>query len=321
MLGIGFEQQHFFSQHYIEGGRVEGPQTFNNFLLELKKLGEKADSVYEYLIDISRDFPINKFLELISTLEFSTVGDTNFGKKIVADFFYQKEVELYNNGRYPTAVEKLIFLLYNGDLRKARNLEGDKVRSKEAPYTKVSEKYELYAIISRYLEQKKDIVTTNKIAAIKAKVARGEHISSEELDYCIEHKQISLSEVLSEIADVFYNLFQYQSLDKEYATNVENWLVDAYKILGISEHQAVLLTSAKYFARLLKNSGKNQDVDEKKHIEALLSQGLIPNISDEQISDFKDLFYYLDIELDARYEQLSTQHNRNLFMNQRNARI
>lgn len=304
MLGIEFAEQpisdgsfNSFQSKPIEQpnlskeeGVIDLQSRAREFFREFSRINDII-TVYEFLKEAAPFLSVNQMIHIISDLENKLIETTTVGKKLVADFFLQKEISLYNTHRESgelEPIEKIWFLFFDGDLRFATNLKGEKIRNKEAPYFLAPEKTEVAAIASLYSKQKN--------------VEEGEGIS--------------IVDVLLEFADVLYNLFQYQALDRGNTLDTEKILQNLYTVLGMTEQQASLLVVAKYFARLFKNSGKNDDSKEAEIVQYLIDNKMIPEVTKLQISNFVEIFCYAEKLLKARAQMLIEDYNMDLRMQQ-----
>lgn len=200
------------------------------------------------------ELPTQSPLEL--TLDLTHLAeDTSF--MLIADDFLRLEDRLYRGGRPLTAEHKLAFLIGGDseDVRRAVDMDGNPIYTKHADHAKPAEFAEALHAISDHLESERN-----------------------------------LPKVLSEIADVYYNIIQLSVLDPEFRDVYRTCMQRLSDNLGLTLHQAALLVIAKYKHRLIDNNGKKDIPGELAVVARLLNEGegdgpLIPTPSDEQLDE------------------------------------
>ncbi len=201
----------------------------------------------------NEDQPINPFEHPNLKLDFGHLSEEAIYAIIEHDLLTHENIA-YRNGQSVPAEHKLLFLVAVGDIRSALDSTGSRIYTKSAPYSKVCEVSEFTAACSAHLEKKPDI-----------------------------------NDVLSEFADMFYNVVQLRRLDPLFKSEYDKWLNVLANSLGLTMHQAGLLTIAKYSYRLVANHGKKDVASELTIINSLRSQQgesdpLIPTPTNEQVS-------------------------------------
>lgn len=176
---------------------------------------------------------------------------------LIAGEFLRLEDRLYRGGKQLTAEHKIIFLTGGNseDVRRAKDMYGYPIYTKEADHAKAAECAEALRAISDHQEREPNIPN-----------------------------------VLSEIADVYYNIIHLTALDPEFREVYKTCLARLSDSLGLSLHHATLLVIAKFKYRLIDNKGKKDIPGEIEMLGRLLDQQdeaapLIPTPTDEQFDE------------------------------------
>lgn len=176
--------------------------------------------------------------------------------RLIAHPFLRKENNTYRNGKSVPPEVKIMFTVGNGeddDLGTMKDFSGEKIRNKDdGGLYKQPEIDEVLGVISRFIDNKGDTEV----------------------------------EVLSEIADIFYNLIHLTETDSDAKPTYIKGFKKLIDIIGYTSQQANLLAIAKYHYRMFKNGGKNGFKIENSFIEQLLNEGKIPKITTIQASNF-----------------------------------
>ncbi|MCB9813584.1 MAG: hypothetical protein H6772_04220 [Pseudomonadales bacterium] len=194
--------------------------------------------------------------------ELNLKPNEKIGWRLLTTEFLQEEAKLYGTKLPFRAETKILFLSGDGktnDLRFIFQFTGDPVRTKPAEYFKPPERDEVIGAISDYTDGK-----TNEDNAAIAKV-------------------------ISEIADVFYNLIQLTETDPDFKETYILWFNQLAISLGYTHEQAMAVAIAKYHHRMFKNGGKNDFEKENQLIVEMLTSDQIPQLTKKTASNFAAL--------------------------------
>lgn len=132
---------------------------------------------------------------------------------------------------------------------------------------------------------------------------------SHEMDLAKFLGPFEFPEVLSEIADVFYNLLNIHTLDDTYDYTQD--IVELCRALGFSPEQAFKLVVAKYHARYVTQQGIKNIEDENLAVARLIEAGEIPLPTLGKLSKgFGEIHIIVKRTLEPRLLQLETQIRR-----------
>lgn len=216
------------------------------------------------------------------TLEATNEGnriEDKIGWRLITRPFLRKEDQLYRKGEPVRPETKILFLSGDGetnDLRVIPDFTGNKARTKPAEYYKPPERAEVLGIIAEYTEGKID----------------------------------DTEKVISEMADVFYNLIQLTETDSEFKDTYIKWINFLARSIEFSNEQINAIIIAKYHHRMFKNDGKNDFDRENLLIAQMTEKGQIPKLTKKNASDFATLVNTIcNRILISRLEMLKTNYD------------
>lgn len=145
--------------------------------------------------------------------------------EVIASDLLIRENQSYRDGRAIPAEHKILFLIGDrmNDVTQAKDFQGKPIYTKEADFPRPPEISEVNAAISRYDDTgRKD-----------------------------------LAPVLSETADIFYNLAQLRGLDPDFKDEYSKWLGTLAKSIGLDLRELLGLAIIKYRRRLIEKEDKD----------------------------------------------------------------
>ncbi len=174
--------------------------------------------------------------------------------RTVARNYLRREELHYRNGWVLSPDAKLLFLVGTEevDITKAETCTGITIYTKKANHVKAPEIFEAASAISDHFERERNVPN-----------------------------------VLSELADVWYNLIQLTQLDPDFSVTYKKCVDQLREAVGYSTRDAFLLIHAKYQLRFYDNKGVKEHNEEIEAIKFLLKGENIDPIatpSDEELN-------------------------------------
>ena len=164
--------------------------------------------------------------------------------EVITKDLLDRENNLYRSGNTVPADHKILFLIGDetNDVTRATDLRADRIYTKESSFPKAPEIPELNASISRYFEKDRQ----------------------------------NLPEVLSETADIFYNLAQLRELDPEFRDVYSKWMNYLARSIGLDLGELFGLAIIKYRRRLIQEGGEKDVLEEEKLLQSFVTEGQSP---------------------------------------------
>jgi len=164
--------------------------------------------------------------------------------EVIAKDLLDRENNLYRSGNTLPADHKILFLIGDAtsDVTRATDLRADRIYTKESSFPKAPEIPELNASISRYFEKDRQ----------------------------------NLPEVLSETADIFYNLAQLRELDPEFRDVYSKWMNYLSSSIGLDLRELFGLAIIKYRRRLIQEGGEKDVLEEEKLLQSFVTEAQSP---------------------------------------------
>ncbi len=162
--------------------------------------------------------------------------------EVIATDLLIRENQSYRDGRAIPAEHKILFLIGDrmNDVTQARDFQGKRIYTKEADFPRPPEISEVNAAISRY-----DDTGRNDLAP-----------------------------VLSETADIFYNLAQLSGLDPDFKDEYRKWINNLARGMGLDVQELLGLAIVKYRKRLFQNNGRKDVPKEEELLQRCIRENM-----------------------------------------------